>query len=99
MLSIRRGDCLGNRNQTAVQYYWYAYPYTSFVVGMGKVRLGRTPLTAFNIQSRFLLCTTWGGFNTLSQSYQGLLAFDNDGNSCQYGLSIGCHWTHAPTRH
>lgn len=47
----------------------------------------------------FFFVPPGGGFNTLSQSYQGLLAFDNDGNSCQYGLSIGCHWAHAPTRH
>ena len=73
----------------------------TLLLKLGWVKLGWVERLSqlFNIQSRFLLCTAWGGFNTLSQRYQGLLAFDNDGNSCQYGLSIGCHWTHAPTRH
>ena len=53
----------------------------TLLLKLGWVKLGWVERLSqlFNIQSRFLLCTTWGGFNTLSQRYQGLLAFDNDG--------------------
>lgn len=46
MLSIGRIYCLGYRNKTAVQYYWYA-PINSFPkVRMGEVRMGGAIVTA-----------------------------------------------------